>query len=194
MHKVGLWVHICTIRAYRVCRDQHHLDICSLRVDRGVFSLVGVVVERRGVVFFLVGATREGWVNVCWGAGGWVLLFLTSRSFEYTSTKWLWVSSDATAPPRSPHSPRDTLTFLRVLRFRGSKCTPGRITIRRCGRSTSTSVPYDTSTNVSVSRVHGYHHTARTTSIALTVTQESVYFLTNSGCHISVLMVDTLRR
>lgn len=120
MHKVGLWVHICTIRAYRVCRDQHHLDICSPRVDRGVFSLVGVVVERRGVVFFLVGATRDGcgWV-MCWGAGGWVLLFPTSRSFEYTSTKWLWVSSAATAPPRSPHSPRDTLTFLRVLRFRG---------------------------------------------------------------------------
>lgn len=73
MHKVGFWMHICIIRAYRVCRDQHHLDICSPRVDRGVFSLVGVVVERRGVVFFLVGATREGWV-MCWGAGGWVLL------------------------------------------------------------------------------------------------------------------------
>ena len=59
-----------------------------------MFSLVGVVVERRGVVFFLVGATREVWV-MCWGAGGWVLLFPTSRSFEYTSTKWLWVSSAA---------------------------------------------------------------------------------------------------
>lgn len=133
VHKVGLWVHICTIRAYRVCRDQHHLDICSPRVDRGVFSLVGVVVERRGVVFFLVGATRDGcgWVNVCWGAGGWVLLFPTSRSFEYTSTKWrtlgvllfsrtsrsieymstkwLWVPSVASTPPRSSHSPSDLL-------------------------------------------------------------------------------------
>lgn len=47
-----------------MCRDQHHLDIFSPRVDRGVFSLVSVVVERRGVVFFLVGATCEGWVGV----------------------------------------------------------------------------------------------------------------------------------
>lgn len=54
-----------------MCRDQHHLDICSPRVDRGVFSLVGVVVERRGVVFFLVGATPGVGECVlgCWWVG-----------------------------------------------------------------------------------------------------------------------------
>lgn len=66
-------MHICIIRAYRVCRDQHHLDI-HLPVWIGLCFPWWVWWQSGAGCGCPWWVRRSGWVNVCWGAGGWVLL------------------------------------------------------------------------------------------------------------------------